>query len=154
MEECSGILRFHRACLGLKKSSTNDGCVMNEIPIRATNTNDNLSSTKSSSGNGTREQSAPSVQIDLGAEKQICGVKVQFKEGGDEVKFFTIQLSTNGTTFTSPKYYSNTGSGSSGEIYNFGKDPISTRYIKLTELGKIGSDVGWISDLRVLGIKD
>ena len=62
--------------------------MMNEIPIRATNTNDNLSSTNSSSGNGTREQSAPSAQIDLGAEKQICAIKVQFKEGGDEVKFF------------------------------------------------------------------
>ncbi|HEX9320322.1 MAG TPA: discoidin domain-containing protein [Nitrososphaeraceae archaeon] len=133
---------------------SSDGCLVNEIPITTISTNDNISSSIPANGNNSKEQSAPWVQVDLGIQKQVCGVKIQLREANNEVKFFTIQLSTNGTSFTLPKYYSNTGSGSSGEIYNLGKDSVSARYVRLTELGKIGADTGWISDLKVFGIKE
>jgi hypothetical protein len=140
-----------------QEHNSNDGCLVNEIPIRTMNTNDNVTLSNSPNGsnnNDTKAQSAPWVQADLGTEKQVCGVKVQLKLASDEVKFFTVELSTNGTSYTPPKYFSNTGSDSSGEIYNFGKEPITARYIKLTELGKSGGDAGWITDLKVLGTNE
>ncbi|HEX9317570.1 MAG TPA: discoidin domain-containing protein [Nitrososphaeraceae archaeon] len=136
-----------------QEHDSSDGCLVNEIPIRAMNTDNNLSSSTLANGNNSKEQSVPWVQVDLGVQKQVCGVKVQLREADNEVKFFTIQLSTNGTSFTSPVYYSNTGTGTSGEVYNFGKDFVSAHYIKLTDLGKIGADAGWISDLHVFALK-
>jgi hypothetical protein len=137
-----------------QEDDSSDGCLVSEIPISAIVASDNFSSSHPANGNNSKEHSAPWVQVDLGVQKQVCAVKVQLREADNEVKFFTLQLSTNGTSFTLPKYYSNTGTGSSGEIYNLGKDPISARYIKLTELGKIGADTGWISDLKVFGVKE
>lgn len=134
-------------------SSSNDGCLVEEIPIHTLITNDNASLTNSALGNNTNmsEQTGPWVLADLGAEKQVCGVKVQLNQSIDEVKFFTVSLSINGTSFTPPKYFSNTGTASAPEIYNFGGDPVSARYIKLTEIGKVGADPGWLTDLKVLG---
>jgi len=134
-------------------SSSNDGCLVEEIPIHTLSTNDNASLTNSALGNNTNtsEQTGPWVLADLGAEKQVCGVKVQLNQAIDEVKFFTVSLSLNGTSFTPPKYFSNTGTASAPEIYNFGGDPVSARYIKLTEIGKVGADPGWLTDLKVLG---
>ena len=136
------------------ESSPSDiGCMAEEIPITSQRSNDNSTSIPVSA-NSTNEQNAPWVQIDLGSLKQVCGVKVQFKEGANEVKFFTIRVSEDGASFTQPKYYSNTGSGSSAEIYKYNEEPVSARYIKLTELGKVGTDDGWVSELKVLGLRE
>lgn len=39
------------------------------------------------------------------------------------------------------------------EKFIISAEPISSRYIKVTELGKTRDDPGWISDLKILGIK-
>jgi hypothetical protein len=135
-------------------SQTSSGCMDFEIPIEKVTTKNNFTLTDSTKASNSTQESTPWIQIDLGSTKQICGIKVQFKQGTDEVRFFTVELSTDGSSYTEPRYYSNSGSGSSGEIYNYDEEPVSARYIKLTELGKNGTDTEWASELKVMGLKD
>jgi hypothetical protein len=135
-------------------SQTGSGCMDFEIPIEKVTTKNNFTLTDSTKASNSTQESTPWIQIDLGSTKQICGIKVQFKQGTDEVRFFTVELSTDGSSYTEPRYYSNSGSGSSGEIYNYDEEPVSARYIKLTELGKNGTDTEWASELKVMGLKD
>jgi hypothetical protein len=123
-------------------SQTGSECMGLELPIGNVTTKNNSTSTDTAKVSNSNQESTPWIQIDLGSTELICGIKVQFKQGTDEVRFFTVELSTNGTSYTEPRYYSNSGSGSSGEIYNFDEEPVSARYIKLTELGKNGTDTG------------
>jgi hypothetical protein len=137
-----------------QRVQASNGCIDSEIPIRAVTTNDKTASTNSTNMNTVTKPNSPWIQLDLGNSNQICGVKVQFRGSAEDVKFFTVELSSDGITYSIPKYYSNTGSSTSAEIYNFHEEPASARYIKLTELGKNGSDSGWVSDVKILGPKD
>jgi hypothetical protein len=131
-----------------------NGCIDSEIPVKGVTTNDKKASTNSTSMNTVAKPNSPWIQLDLGNKQQVCGVKVQFKGGAEDVKFFTVELSSDGITYSTPKYYSNTGSSTSPEIYNFHEGPTNAQYIKLTELGKNGSDNEWVSDVKILGAKD
>ncbi len=131
-----------------------NGCIDSEIPVKGVTTNDKKAITNSTSMNTVAKPNSPWIQLDLGNKQQVCGVKVQFKGGAEDVKFFTVELSSDGITYSTPKYYSNTGSSTSPEIYNFHEGPTNAQYIKLTELGKNGSDNEWVSDVKILGAKD
>ena len=131
-----------------------NGCIDSEIPVKGVTTNDKKDSTNSTSMNTVAKPNSPWIQLDLGNKQQVCGVKVQFKGGAEDVKFFTVELSSDGMTYSTPKYYSNTGSSTSPEIYNFHEGTTNAQYIKLTELGKNGSDNEWVSDVKILGPKD
>ena len=131
-----------------------NGCIDSEIPVKGVTTNDKKASINSTSMNTVAKPNSPWIQLDLGNKQQVCGVKVQFKGGAEDVKFFTVELSSDGVTYSTPKYYSNTGSSTSPEIYNFHEGPTNAQYIKLTELGKNGSDNEWVSDVKILGPKD
>ncbi|MEP6575821.1 MAG: discoidin domain-containing protein [Nitrososphaerota archaeon] len=131
-----------------------NGCIDSEIPVKGVTTNDKKASTNSTSMNTVAKPSSPWIQLDLGNKQQVCGVKVQFKGSAEDVKFFTVELSSDGITYSTPKYYSNTGSSTSPEIYNFHEGTTNAQYIKLTELGKNGSDNEWVSDVKILGPKD
>jgi F5/8 type C domain len=131
-----------------------NGCIDSELPVKGVTTNDKKANTNSTSMNTVAKPNSPWIQLDLGNKQQVCGVKVQFKGGAEDVKFFTVELSSDGITYSIPKYYSNTGSSTSPEIYNFHEGPTNAQYIKLTELGKNGSDNEWVSDVKILGPKD
>lgn len=131
-----------------------NGCIDSEIPVKGVTTNDKKANTNSTSMNTVAKPNSPWIQLDLGNKQQVCGVKVQFKGGAEDVKFFTVELSSDGITYSTPKYYSNTGSSASPEIYNFHEGTTTAQYIKLTELGKNGSDNEWVSDVKILGPKD
>ena len=133
-----------------RKQGSN-GCIDSEIPVKGVTTNDKRVSTNSTSMNTVAKPNSPWIQLDLGNKQQVCGVKVQFKGGAEDVRFFTVELSSDGITYSTPKYYSNTGSSTSPEIYNFHEGPTNAQYIKLTELGKNGSDNDWVSDVKILG---
>jgi hypothetical protein len=135
-------------------STTGSSCMDFEIPVENMTTRNNSTITDSSMATNITQESTPWVQIDLGSSRKICGLNVQFKEDPDEVRFFTVELSTDGTSYSEPKYYSNSGSGTSGEIYNLNEEPVSARYIKVTELGRNGTDTNWASEIKVLGLKD
>ncbi len=128
-----------------------NGCIDSEIPVKGVTTNDKKASTNSTSMNTGAKSNSPWIQLDLGNKHDVCGVKVQFKGGAEDVRFFTVELSSDGITYSTPKYYSNTGSSTSPEIYNFHEGPTNAQYIKLTELGKNGSDNEWVSDVKILG---
>ena len=128
-----------------------NSCIDSEIPVKGVTTNDKKASTNSTSMNTGAKSNSPWIQLDLGNKHDVCGVKVQFKGGAEDVRFFTVELSSDGITYSTPKYYSNTGSSTSPEIYNFHEGPTNTQYIKLTELGKNGSDNEWVSDVKILG---
>jgi hypothetical protein len=136
----------------LREQGSN-GCIDSEIPVKGVTTNDKKASTNSTSMNTVAKPNSPWIQLDLGNKQQVCGVKVQFKGGAEDVKFFTVELSSDGMTYSTPKYYSNTGSSTSPEIYNFHEGTTNAQYIKLTELGKNGSDNEWVSDVKILGPK-
>ena len=128
-----------------------NSCIDSEIPVKGVTTNDKKASTNSTSMNTGAKSNSPWIQLDLGNKHDVCGVKVQFKGGAEDVRFFTVELSSDGITYSTPKYYSNTGSSTSPEIYNFHEGPTNAQYIKLTELGKNGSDNEWVSDVKILG---
>jgi hypothetical protein len=128
-----------------------NACIDSEIPVKGVTTNDKKASTNATSINTVAKPNSPWIQLDLGNKQQVCGVKVQFKGGAEDVRFFTVELSSDGITYSTPKYYSNTGSSTSPEIYNFHEGPTNAQYIKLTELGKNGSDNEWVSDVKILG---
>ena len=131
-----------------------NSCIDSEIPVKGVTTNDKRVSTNSTSMNTVAKPNSPWIQLDLGNKQPVCGVKVQFKGGAEDVKFFTVELSSDGITYSTPKYYSNSGSSTSPEIYNFHEGTTNAQYIKLTELGKNGSDNEWVSDVKILGPKD
>jgi len=131
-----------------------NGCIDSEIPVKGVTTNDKKVNTNSTSMNTVAKPNSPWIQLDLGTKQQVCGVKVQFKGGAEDVKFFTVELSNDGISFSTPKYYSNSGSSTSPEIYNFHEGTTNAQYIKLTELGKNGRDNEWVSDVKILGPKD
>ena len=131
-----------------------NGCIDSEIPVKGVTTNEKMANTNSTSMNTVGKPNSPWIQLDLGNKQQVCGVKVQFKGGAEDVKFFTVELSSDGITYSTPKYYSNTGSSTSPEIYNFHEGSTTAQFIKLTELGKNGGDNGWVSDVKILGPKD
>jgi F5/8 type C domain len=135
-------------------SQSGKSCMDFEIPIENITTKNNSTITDSSMESNTSQESTPWIQVDLGSSKQICGLNVQFNQDNDEVRFFTVELSTDGISYSEPKYYSNSGSGTSGEIYNIDEEPVSARYIKVTELGRNGTDTSWASELKVMGLKD
>ena len=108
-----------------------NSCIDSEIPVKVVTTNDKMANTSSTSMNTVAKPNSPWIQLDLGNKQQVCGVKVQFKGGAEEVKFFTVELSSDGITYSTPKYYSNTGSSTSPEIYNFHEGTTNAQYIKL-----------------------
>ncbi|MDP9197022.1 MAG: discoidin domain-containing protein [Thermoproteota archaeon] len=155
IREYSGMIKMDRPItLSQQSIQTSNGCIDSEIPVSGVSTNDKSASSNSTNRDTVSKPNSPWVQLDLGSKQQTCGVKVQFRGGAEDIKFFTVELSVDGIVFSAPKFFSNTGSSSSAEIYNFHDGPVSARYIKLTELGKNGSDSGWVSDVKVLGPKN
>jgi hypothetical protein len=135
--------------LNFDQESTNT-CEYNEIPIVdvQTDTNNNDSNTDV---NTTNSDAKPrSATLDLGQERNICGLKVSFANVDNEIKFFTLEFSNDGKKYTTAEYYSSTGTNSPSEIYDLKEGPIKARFIKITELD-ITESIQWISDLIVLG---
>ena len=135
--------------LNFDQESTNT-CEYNEIPIVdvQTDTNNNNSN---SDMNSTNSDAKPRwATLDLGQEQNICGLKVNFANVDNEIKFFTLEFSNDGKKYTTAEYYSSTGTNSPSEIYDLKEGPIKARFIKITELD-ITESIQWISDLIVLG---
>ena len=127
--------------------STNT-CEYNEIPIMDVQTDtNNVNNTK---GNSTESHKPRWTALDLGQEQNICGLKVSFANVDNEIKFFTLEFSNDGETYTPAEYYSSTGTNSPSEIYDLKDGPIKARFIKISELD-ITESIQWISDLVVLG---
>ena len=126
-------------------------CEYNEIPIMDVQTDANNGN--NTDGNSTDSDKPRWTALDLGQERDICGLKVTFANVDNEIKFFTLEFSNDGENYTPAEYYSSTGTNSPSEIYDLKEGPIKARFIKITELDMTES-ITWISDLTVLGNTD
>ena len=130
-----------------EQQSTNT-CEYNEIPIMDVQTDTNNGN--NTDGNSTGSHKPRWTALDLGQEQDICGLKVSFANIDNQIKFFTLEFSNDGETYTPAEYYSSTGTNSPSEIYDLKEGPVKARFIKITELD-ITESIQWISDLTVLG---
>jgi hypothetical protein len=74
-------------------------CEYNEIPISDVQTNRNTNNSDIISDNSTHNPKW--TALDLGQQHNICGIKVTFANEDNEIKFFTLEFSNDGTIYSS-----------------------------------------------------
>jgi len=134
------------------QESSND-CGLNEIPIAGVTTG-NHSSIKSTNDSafGTSFSQPSQIILDLGRSEKICGIKAlfEFKNGPDQIGYFTLEFSNDGQKYIGKEYYSTSGTSIGPEIYTLKNGPVDARFVKVTELGRPYSEE-WIRDVIILG---
>jgi hypothetical protein len=85
----------------------------------------------------------------------VCNIEMSFDNGDKVVNFFMIQTSTDGTHFSDPIFYQNTGLVSGKEWYsaNLNDQASKARYVKITLLGNTQGDSYSVAEIKVLGKK-
>jgi len=134
------------------QESSND-CGLNEIPIAGVTTGNhsNIKSTNDSAF-GTSISQPSQISLDLGRSEKICGIKAlfEFKNGPDQIGYFTLEFSNDGQKYIGKEYYSTSGTSIGPEIYTLKNGPVDARFVKVTELGRPYSEE-WIRDVIILG---
>ncbi len=72
----------------------------------------------------------PSITLQLGAQKLLCGVSISWADGNLHSYRYIISLSTDGNTFTNVLSGTSTGTTTSPEKYTF--TPTSGGFVKIT----------------------
>ena len=87
------------------------------------------------------------LRLDIGEEKLICGLSVQWNKGDTREYTFEISVSKDGNDFSKVFEGTNNQGSSSAEEYKI--DSASGRYVDLTFL-KSSSKVGWVGVKEIL----
>jgi F5/8 type C domain len=129
-------------------------CELNAIPVGEIQTDSSIKNSNDS-GFGTSNSQSSQISLDLGGSEKICGIKVvfEFKNGPDQIRYFTLEFSNDGQKYTGKEYYSTSGTTDGPEIYTIKNGPVDARFVKITELGRPNSEE-WIREVRVLGINE
>lgn len=92
---------------------------------------------------------------DAAIASAVCNIEMSFDNGDKVVNFFMIQTSTDGTHFSDPIFYQNTGLVSGKEWYsaNLNDQASKARYVKITLLGNTQGDSYSVAEIKVLGKK-
>jgi len=134
------------------QESSND-CGLNEIPIVGVQTGNHTSIKSTNDSASDNSISQPSqISLDLGRSEKICGIKAlfEFKNGPDQIGYFTLEFSNDGQKYIGKEYYSTSGTSIGPEIYTLKNGPVDARFVKVTELGRPYSEE-WIRDVIILG---
>ena len=129
-------------------------CRLNEIPVGEVQTDSSIKNSNESAF-GTSNSQSRQISLDLGRSEKICGIKplFEFKNGPDQIRYFTLEFSNDGQKYTGKEYYSTSGTTDGPEIYTIKNGPVDARFVKITELGRPNSEE-WIREVRVLGINE
>jgi predicted phosphodiesterase len=91
------------------------------------------------------------LQIDLGQEKAVCSVGINWHRGNERINSFVISISKDGKTYTN--VYSGKSDGGSLTEQNYNFQPNTGRFIKVIVNGNTQNNWVSISELNIYGSK-
>lgn len=94
----------------------------------------------------------PSITLDLGSAKSLCGVDIAWADGNSHPYRFNVSVSTDGNNFSNVLSGSSTGTTTTSEKYSF--VPTQARFMKITVTQSTpGSpnSIAQISEIDVFG---
>jgi len=91
------------------------------------------------------------LQIDLGQEKAVCSVGINWHRGNERTNSFVISISKDGKAFTN--VYSGKSDGASLTEQNYNFQPNTGRFIKVIVNGNTQNNWVSISELKIFGYK-
>ena len=89
------------------------------------------------------------IQIDLGFEKEICSVGINWHRGDERINSFIVSVSKDRKTFTTA--FSGKSSGDSLSEQNYSFQSKTGRFVKVTVTGNTQNNWISVSELRIYG---
>lgn len=87
------------------------------------------------------------IQLDLGSEKTVCNVDIQWYKGDQRQNNFVISVSKDGSSFKD--VIDSTSKGTTASFESYDLQNLKARYIKITVNGNSQNNYASIADLRV-----
>src|SRR5262249_26151321 len=89
------------------------------------------------------------IQLDLGAVRQVCSVSIAWYRGDLRKNNFVIQLSSDGSAFTT--VFQGQSSGTTLALSPYSFTPASGRYVRIVVNGNTENNWASITEARVAG---
>jgi hypothetical protein len=91
------------------------------------------------------------LNVQLTDVKNICGIQLGLKNAQNDINFFAVQSSDDGSLYSDPIVFSNTGfSGELPEIYKY-PSSIEAKFLKIVPLGSTLEKGLGITDFKLFG---
>jgi hypothetical protein len=91
------------------------------------------------------------LNVQLNDVKNICGIQLGLKNSQNDINFFAVQSSTDGSQYSDPIVFANTGfSGELPEIYIY-PNSVEAKFLKLVPLGGTLEKGLGITDFKLFG---
>jgi len=91
------------------------------------------------------------LNVQLADVKNICGIQLGLKNAQNDINFFAVQSSDDGSLYSDPIVFSNTGfSGELPEIYKY-PSSIEAKFLKIVPLGSTLEKGLGITDFKLFG---
>jgi hypothetical protein len=91
------------------------------------------------------------LNVQLNDVKNICGIQLGLKNSQNDINFFAIQSSEDGSQYSDPIVFANTGfSGELPERYIY-PSPVEAKFLKLVPLGSTLEKGLGITDFKLFG---
>lgn len=121
--------------------------------VKATSETEGNPATASCDGDKNTAWSADgikSITYDLGEEKKVQGIKLAWKNGNDRQYKFTIEVSTDNSTWK-PVVWPTRSREKTSELQSYGFNEISARYIRYAGTGNTVNSSNAIAEIEVYG---
>ncbi len=91
------------------------------------------------------------LNVQLADIKNICGIQLGLKNAQNDINFFAVQSSNDGSRYSDPIVFSNTGfSGELPEIYKY-PSTVEAKFLKIIPLGSTLEKGLGITDFKLFG---
>lgn len=91
------------------------------------------------------------LNVQLADIKNVCGIQLGLKNAQNDINFFAVQSSDDGSLYSDPIVFSNTGfSGELPEIYKY-PSSIEAKFLKIVPLGSTLEKGLGITDFKLFG---
>ena len=91
------------------------------------------------------------LNVQLNDVKNICGIQLGLKNSQNDINFFAVQSSTDGSQYSDPIVFANTGfSGELPEMYIY-PSSVEAKFLKLIPLGGTLEKGLGITDFKLFG---
>lgn len=90
------------------------------------------------------------IKINLGDNKDVCGILLGTTNPESSINFFAVQSSTDDKKYDDPIVFANTGFGEAPEIYKY-PSSITAEFLKIIPLGGTLEKGFGLTDLKIFG---
>ncbi len=91
------------------------------------------------------------LNVQLPDVKNVCGIQLGLKNAQNDINFFAVQSSNDGSQYSDPLVFANTGfSGELPEIYKY-PSTIEAKFLKIIPLGSTLENGLGITDFKLFG---